>query len=266
NRVAHNELSRLAYSGISVGWTWGFGRADASHNIIESNFLHDIGQGMLSDLGAIYMLGPTKGSVVRRNRIENVFSFAQKDSGATAWGIYLDEGSSDVLVEENLVSNTTGGGFHLHYGNKNIVRNNIFTGGKLAQARRSGKKDSTLLFERNVLAADEGVIYSGEWQDAGVRSHGNVFFRKNGRFDYRGQTLDMLKSKGFEHDSLETYLGQLCIDGNCSLPLADATRTGFKKFSVVKAGIVERGLLLTRWLERCTTSKGRYSSMDRTGC
>jgi parallel beta-helix repeat protein len=255
NRIAHNELGWLAYSGISVGWTWGFGAANAPRNRIESNFLHDVGQGMLSDLAAVYMLGLSEGSVVRGNRIEHVFSFAQKDSGATAWGIYLDEGSSDVLVEQNLVSGTTGGGFHLHYGNQNIVRNNIFADGKLAQARRSKKSDGTLVFERNVLIAEEGVFYSGEWQDAGVQTRRNLLFRKKGGFQFRGQTLDMLKSKGLERESVEIER-PLCLDGYCRIATEEAARTGFKEFSVADAGIVERGALLTGWLKQ-TANVGR---------
>jgi len=163
NLVAHNEITRTSYTGISLGWTWGFGGSAAKENIVEYNVLRHIGQGLLSDLGAIYTLGISPGTVIRSNVIEDVRSFRKQ--GSTAWGIYLDEGSGGIIVENNWVVGTTGGGLHLHYGNGNVVRNNVFRGGDVAQTRRSKRDDSALTLERNVLWAGAQPTWEREWLD-----------------------------------------------------------------------------------------------------
>ena len=54
NKIIHNHIHDLFYSGISVGSVQDFGPSQATGNIIEYNHVHDIGQGMLSDLAGIY--------------------------------------------------------------------------------------------------------------------------------------------------------------------------------------------------------------------
>ena len=65
----------------------------------EFNHLYNIGQGVLSDMGAIYTLGVQAGTVIRNNLIHDVNSFTYG-----GWGIYPDEGSSDMVIENNIVS------------------------------------------------------------------------------------------------------------------------------------------------------------------
>lgn len=174
NTIERNEVAELFYTGISIGWTWGFGETAAYDNVIQDNYIHDIGQGMLSDLGGVYVLGSGKGTVIRNNRIEDVTSFSE--DGATAWGIYLDEGASGVLVESNAVLRTTGGGFHLHYGRGNIVRKNLFGYGKLAQAKRTSKNSSEITFEDNQFVGGSGKTFDGDW--SGVRTDKNAVLKK----------------------------------------------------------------------------------------
>src|SRR4030095_7719974 len=54
NKVIHNHIHDVFYSGISVGSVQDFGAAKATNNLIEFNHVHDIGRGMLSDLAGIY--------------------------------------------------------------------------------------------------------------------------------------------------------------------------------------------------------------------
>jgi len=121
NLVEHNEISNLYYTAISVGWTWGYDENPAHNNIIQYNYLHDVGQGRLSDMGAIYTLGVQPGTVIRGNHIHDV-----KGSHYGGWGIYLDEASSLMRVEQNLVYRTKSQCFHEHWGRGNVVCDNVF--------------------------------------------------------------------------------------------------------------------------------------------
>jgi parallel beta-helix repeat protein len=244
NVVAHNVVQRTTYSGISVGWTWGFGGSNARGNILEGNLLKQIGQGRLSDLGGIYTLGISPGTAIRGNRIEDVRSF--KQSGATAWGIYLDEGSSQIAIERNWVAGSTGGGVHLHYGNDNSVRNNVFGEGEIAQIRRSKKLDSSLIFERNVLLAGDRPVWEREWQDEGVHSDGNVIWQSKPKNSSGGvaATLSGLRAKGKEKHSIS--LGKRppnCEPAGCELPASVLKQTGFVPFNVKGAGVRQQGLV-----------------------
>jgi parallel beta-helix repeat protein len=54
------------------------------------------------------------------------------------WGIYLDEGSSDILVSNNVVYNTGWGSLFQHYGANNTIINNVFACASLNPAPQPG--------------------------------------------------------------------------------------------------------------------------------
>jgi hypothetical protein len=164
NRVVHNHIWNFSYSGISCGWTWGYAPAFTCDNRIEGNRIERIGHGVLSDMGAIYTLGRQAGSTIRRNFISDVDSY-----GYGGWGIYPDEGSSWMLIEENVVCGTKTGGFHQHYGRDNLVRRNLFADAvenQLAVSR--GEIVRSVVFARNVVqGAGNGAICQGAgWSGA----------------------------------------------------------------------------------------------------
>ena len=97
NKIIHNHIHDLCYTGISVGSVQDFGPSEAKGNIIEYSHVHDIGQGMLSDLSGIYSPS-TPGTHVRYDMVHDI---SRRDYGG--WGIYPDEGSHDLLIQKNLV-------------------------------------------------------------------------------------------------------------------------------------------------------------------
>jgi sialate O-acetylesterase len=47
--IAHNEISDFRYTGVSIGWTWGYALTVVSNVSTHFNHIHDIGQGWLSE-------------------------------------------------------------------------------------------------------------------------------------------------------------------------------------------------------------------------
>lgn len=140
NQIVDNVIAHTSYTGISVGWQWGYGEPTAINNKVLNNVLFDIGQGQMSDLGGIYTLGRSPGTVISGNFIRQVEDY--EAYGAGAWGIYNDEGTSEVLVKNNVVAGTHSGGYHLHYGRDNSVIGNLFSDAREAEIRWSDVEKS----------------------------------------------------------------------------------------------------------------------------
>ena len=162
NRIAQNHIHHGFYTGVSLGWTWGYGRSIARDNIVEKNHIHHIGQGLLSDMGAVYTLGTSPGTVIRNNLIHDID--ANKYGG---WGIYTDEGSTGILIENNIVYNTKFAGYDMHFGRDITIRNNIFAFGRMDQINRTrGEDHLSLYFENNIVYWKEGILFSHDWRDS----------------------------------------------------------------------------------------------------
>ena len=167
NRLTHNLIHDFYYTGISIGWTWGYGPAAAQGNRVEGNHVHHIGVRsdgdgpILSDMGGVYTLGNQHGTIIRNNVWHDIAGLRYG-----GWGIYFDEGTTDALAENNLVYRTTHGGFHQHYGKDNIVRNNIFAFGRDQQLQRTRVEAHTsFIFEHNIVYWDAGKLFDGNWTD-----------------------------------------------------------------------------------------------------
>ncbi|RFC46502.1 MAG: Right handed beta helix region/Right handed beta helix region [Verrucomicrobia bacterium] len=159
--VRHCDIADLYYTGISAGWNWGYGESLSRETLVENNHIHHLGWAYLSDMGGYYGLGTSPGTVIRGNHIHHIASHRYG-----GWGLYNDEGSTDTLMEQNLVHDTSNAGFHQHYGYANIVRNNIFAFGRSAQIQRSRNEDRlSFKFERNVVVWDPAapLLDGGEW-------------------------------------------------------------------------------------------------------
>ena len=87
-------------------------------------------------------------------------------------GIYHDEGSTHLLVENNVVHHTKFAPFNIHYAKEGTVRNNIFALGKLEQVSRSRvEPHKSVFFENNIVYWREGELFSKNWKDVPYTFH-----------------------------------------------------------------------------------------------
>lgn len=176
--ISHNTISDLYYTGISVGKEWGYRPSASYANIIEYNLVENAGQGMLSDMGGIYTLGVSPGSVIRNNLIHEI-----ETNGYGGWGIYTDEGSSGFLIEKNIVNHAKASSFHQHYGKDNIIQNNIFANAREAQLERTRNEDHLSFdFERNIVYWQHGDLLAKNWDGdtSNFNMQNNVYYRTDG--------------------------------------------------------------------------------------
>ncbi len=164
NEISHNDICDTTWMAVSVGWSWGYSPTTAHRNEIAYNHIHHIGRWLQPDMGAIYTLGLSPGTRIHHNHIHDV----------TAGGIYPDEGSTDIVIEDNLVDDVRHGGLTVHYGRNLLVQNNIFAfgwSGQIHLGRRD--KESSLKLERNIVYFDHGRLFQRE---SDLESDYNVYW------------------------------------------------------------------------------------------
>ncbi|MFJ4897450.1 right-handed parallel beta-helix repeat-containing protein [Streptomyces sp. NPDC088727] len=104
--VDHNSLDHLPYSAVSVGWGWNQPEAQKSvlrDNKVTGNRITDVMEvaQQQHDGGAIYTQGAQPGTVLSGNYINrSAYGNTERDGN----GIYLDEQSSHITVERNVIT------------------------------------------------------------------------------------------------------------------------------------------------------------------
>lgn len=199
NKVTHNDIGHLYYTAVSIGWTWGYRASGAHHNIVQYNHLHNIGKGLLSDMGAVYTLGNSPGTVISHNVIHDIDSYSYG-----GWGLYTDEGSQGIVMENNLVYKTKSGGFHQHYGKNNIIRKNVFANNRIQQIQATRVEEHTsFFFNNNVIYYSEGESLKGPWDRIKVESENNIYWNsKNEPVTIKNKPLAEWQKSGKEKGSV----------------------------------------------------------------
>jgi hypothetical protein len=238
NRFSHNDLCDFRYTGVSVGWSWGYAPSSANHNIVEYNQIHHVGRGQLSDLGGIYTLGVSPGTVIQYNVFHDVMSYAQ---GYGGWGIYFDEGSTDILAENNVVYGTLTGTLHQHYGRDNRVQNNIFAFSHGAQLIRSREEQHcSFFFERNIVYYNNGLLLGSNWTNGNFYLDGNCYWDTSGQPpEFANRTL--AEWQGLGHDVHSIAADPLFVNAEAGdfhlKPDSPAVKLGFAPIDVTLVGL-----------------------------
>jgi hypothetical protein len=166
--------------------------------LIEFNHVHDIGKGVLSDMGGIYLLGESPGTQVRNNIFHDIESY-----NYGGWGLYTDEGSSDILMENNIVYRTKSGGFHQHYGRDNRVQNNILAFSKTGQIMRTREEEhNSFYFKRNIVYFDNTQTLGSNWSNGNFVIDRNLYFSTATEpIQFDGMSFDKWQAKGNDQNS-----------------------------------------------------------------
>ncbi len=250
-KLSNNEIHDGWYTGISVGWNWGY--SDNSTNKIKicDNLIYNIGNAWLSDMGGIYTLGIQPDSVISGNVIYNV-GCDEGAYGYGGWGIYLDEGTSGMLVENNLVYDCSSQTFHQHYGKDNIIRNNIFAfGGEGAFRITRNEEHNSLTLSNNILVTDNATMYALTTEKDWFVDDSNLYWDyKNGGNVYSGnstklfgrESIVIMKMKDYYNNAV--FADPLFKDAeNRDFTLAQnspALETGFKPWNYNNAGTITK--------------------------
>jgi len=245
NRLLHNEIQNFYYTGISVGWTWGYGPALATNTLVAFNHVHHIGVQsngdgpILSDMAGIYTLGKHQGSLIVNNLWHDIAGLRYG-----GWGIYFDEGTSDILAVSNVVHHTTHGGFHQHYGATNRVYNNIFAQSVEQQVQRSRSEPHvSFYFATNIVWIDRGLLLKGDWGGDQFMMDWNVYFdarpnQKTVELQFPGGNIDQWRWRHLdEHSVIADPLFANPGTADFTLrPNSPALRLGFQPIDLREVG------------------------------
>lgn len=238
NRISHSEICDFRYTGVSVGWSWGYAPSSAHHNIIEYNRIHNVGKGQLSDMGGIYTLGDSPGTVLRNNYIHDIMSNPKVSGG---WGLYTDEGSTGILMENNIVYNTQTGTTHQHYGKENRYENNILAFSHREQLIRSREEDHiSFTFDRNIIYFNNGRLLGSTWHNGNWRSDNNLFWDASGaEIEFAGKSLEEWQAQGYDQRSIiaDPLFEDIAARDFRLKPDSPAFTIGFKPIEVGEIGL-----------------------------
>ncbi len=118
--IEHNEIREAPYTGISLGWGWTDDQTELGNNRIRWNHVSRV-MTTMADGAGIYTLSNQPGTVIHGNYVH--------DLARSPWAghypipaVYLDEGSSGIVVSDNVLERVPLGIF-FHRASRNVVVN-----------------------------------------------------------------------------------------------------------------------------------------------
>ncbi|HUI42572.1 MAG TPA: right-handed parallel beta-helix repeat-containing protein, partial [Terriglobia bacterium] len=127
NTVDHNDIHDFYNGAIELGQTPNGSTTFTHDNMISSNALYDLGQGVTSDMGCVHAASSNnQGNQIVNNVCHDVTQY-QGQHGYGGHGIYLDSNTRNVVVKNNLVYRVSDSALFVNTLASNItVTNNIF--------------------------------------------------------------------------------------------------------------------------------------------
>ncbi len=180
NLVSHNDIGFFNWSGMQIGWNWDTSSSWSKNNRVECNRIHDIGQNVLSDMGAIYTVGENLDTLIRSNVICSVFCWVEGSGGK---GFYPDQQTDGVTFSENLVYNLTSFGLGVNSCRSIVLRNNVFAMNYHKAPCHLGSGADAVI-ENNIFYYYWGSVYGDKFNkinaDWFVACDSNLFWRIGG--------------------------------------------------------------------------------------
>ena len=100
--IEHNEISDVAYSGISMGWGWTHTDNVMLNNKIQRNKIHHYAK-HLHDVAGIYTLSSQPDSRIEENYIDKVYNSPYAHDPFLWLYLYTDEGSQGFTIKNNWI-------------------------------------------------------------------------------------------------------------------------------------------------------------------
>ncbi|MCE5344668.1 MAG: right-handed parallel beta-helix repeat-containing protein [Bacteroidales bacterium] len=161
--ISENQVHNLPYTGISVGWEWSPVPTPCRENKLTRNHIHHIME-ILSDGGGIYMLGLQPQSVISDNLIHHVKINAGR---AESNGMFLDEGTTDVVISGNIIYNIAKSPLRFHKATNNLVKDNILSCGEATPpVRYNSTPEEYIKLENNQILHDSNPEHIKLLEDA----------------------------------------------------------------------------------------------------
>ncbi|WP_299583613.1 cadherin domain-containing protein [uncultured Sunxiuqinia sp.] len=182
NTVKYNRLMDMGYVGISFS---------GENNLIEYNYINGACQ-ILDDGGAIYtyngydysQLGAA-GTKIKSNIVLNVIGESH-----TAYGIYMDNNTHDILIEDNTVSNTNCA-IYLHQNGKITVDGNTIMDATLLLLNQDEVENSTITNNTFYATARQGsfIWFKNAFQRMIFEENATGLFDNNRYVGHYGQNV-----------------------------------------------------------------------------
>lgn len=99
-QIAHNEISEVSYSGISLGWGWTPTLNVMKNNRVVANKIHHYAKHNY-DAAAIYTLSAQPGTVISENYVDSIYKAPYAHIPTHWFYLYTDEGSSYMTLKNN---------------------------------------------------------------------------------------------------------------------------------------------------------------------